>query len=165
MATKTAASAEVVKFDFKEIPTADLARLDNVEDAIQYLVDRGINPTSITEFGDGFAVLTKEAKSKLVGRGFFIIGWRKFVSQKFGATEGVALYVMTTDGTNEKYCIVDMSTGISKQIHEEIAPLTDGGVLVPNGLSRSEYDTTVNINGKDTAVHGVTFYLDKSVAA
>lgn len=166
MATKTEKpGTEVIKFNFKEIPSTELAQMATVEDAIQYLVDRGITPRSIEDFGDGFKILTREAKSILVGKGFFIVGWRKFVSDKFGMTEGVALYVITTDGTNEKYCIIDLSKGISKQIHEEIAPVTDGGVLVPSGLTRSEYDTVVNINGKDTNVHGVTYYLDKSVAA
>lgn len=164
MAAKTP-TAEIVKFDFKEIAPLELAKIETLEDAVQFMVDRGITPKSIEDFGDGFKVVTKDAKNLLVGKGFFALGWRQFTSDKFAGAQGVALYVITTDGTNEKFCIIDMSTGIAKQIREEIAPLTDGGVLVPNGLTRSDYTTTININGEDKEIQGTTFYLDTSVAA
>lgn len=151
-------STEIAEIDFSSLTAADLRDIGTAEEAMQLLIDRGVTPKIITEFGDGFAVLTGENKSKLVGIPFFIVAWREFESARY-STNGVAVYAITTDDTNRKFCIIDTGTGIKRQLIEDVQQKV--GIHVPQGLTRSEYDNA----GPDKNIHGVTYYLDTTAAA
>lgn len=153
-----ATTKEVAKLEFSDLTPAELRSITTAEEAIELLIARGVTPKSISEFGDGFAILTREAKTKLVGVPFFIVGWRQFTSTKYD-TDGVAVYVITTDGENRKYTIIDTGSGIKRQLIEDIQEPV--GIHVPQGLTRSEYDN----GGPNKDIHGVTFYLDETVPA
>lgn len=152
-------SKEVAKVEFEDLTPAELRSITTAEEAIALLVAKGATPRSISEFGDGFAILVgDEGKKRLVGVPFFIIGWREFQSTKYN-TNGVAMYVITTDGEDRKYTVIDTGTGIKRQILEDIQEPV--GIHVPQGLTRSEYDNA----GPEKNIHGVTYYLDETVPA
>ena len=70
--------------------------------------------------------------------------------------EFVSIYVVDAQGG--KWIINDASTGIYSQCRK----YADKGItslIVRNGLVRSDYEKTVNVDGKDTVINATTYYL------
>lgn len=161
--TGTAEVAKRESADLSTLTPAELRSLDTPEKLMEFYQAEGLEVADITEYGDGFPVLVGDAKKKLVGRAFHLIAWKPFVSKKYGCN-GVMAWVMTNNVNPvtkeyERYRLVDLSQGVARQLIDEIGDRRP--MMVPNGLTRSEYDT--EINGE--TVHGVTYYLDTTPAA
>src|SRR5258708_40174385 len=128
MVTKTKQSAEVATIqeglDLSQITRAQLRNLTSPTELIAFYQAQGITPMDITEFGDGFTVLLGDDKTRLVGQPLHLIAWKPFFSDKYGV-DGVFAWVMTdqpdkTTGEFQRYRVVDLSTGIAKQLIDEI---------------------------------------------
>lgn len=158
---------------------AELRAITTFEEANAYAVEAygGVDDVS-TELGNGFTLLGKSDKAKLVGKPFLILFFTLNAGD-FGAYFST-IHAMTTD--NRKVIINDGSTGIHKQL-ADYADRTNrnGGLMVPNGLRRSEYPTCSNEKCEkprppkvstcqscgDTSEarnKGVTFYLETADA-
>ncbi len=154
---------------------ANLRAITSFEDAFALAKDVYDDVVDVTAvLGNGFTLTTD--KSVLVGK--------KMVIVHFGLNEGdfgefASVAVVTAE--NKKYIFNDGSTGIKEQLldlartHHRF-----GGYLVPNGLSKSEYDTCfdcgtarsskVLVCGKcgdesEKRATGTTYYLDLTPAA
>lgn len=167
MVTKVKSDAEIATvqegLDLAKITPAELRSLTSPDELIAFYKAQGITPQDITEFGDGFTVLLGDDKTRLVGMPFHLIAWRPFFSDKYGV-DGVFVWVMAdqvdkSTGEYQRYRVVDLSTGIAKQLIDDIQ--THAPLNVPGGLVRSEYTN----GGPDKDQHGVTFYLDTSARA
>lgn len=134
--------------------TEVLAGIGSFADAMQVLSDAGINAIDYSEeFGDGFTLLKgNDEKATLVGVPFVILGI-KFAEGDYD-TDFAILHVVTEDG--RKCVVVDGSTGIRSQAHVMADKGITAGVLVKNGLTRSDYDY-IDEKGKKTPA--TTFYL------
>lgn len=140
------------------LPDIDLGSIDSVNAALAALLGAGIEATVIEDFGDGFAVVDKD---RLVGVPFVIVRYREQLSEQFKSGFAILHVVAETeDGTVIKGVITDGGTGINEQCRK-IASERGGlaGIVVRQGLVKSEYDTVVNINGEDRDVHGTTYYF------
>lgn len=138
----------------------DLMRsIGSFDDALRVLEQAGIGAIDYsTEFGDGFQLLKgKDEKATLVGVPFVILGI-KFAEgdyMKDGKPgEFAILHVVTKDG--RKCILVDGSTGICEDAKDIVKTGRTAGVLVPRGLSRSDYDYIDDKGEKNPAT---TFYL------
>lgn len=112
------------------------------------------------ELGDGFAVLPTDKKDRLIGVPLFLMEWR-FADGDNGRFVSIRAVAQNEDAPGvRKYIINDGSTGICQQLaeYQEQTGRT-GGLMVRNGLRRSDY-TYTNDNGEDKAAS--TFYLDTS---
>ena len=139
-------AAEVVTAE----PMLDLTSVPTDFDAaLEALREAGLEPQVITEFGDGFSVVDK---ASLVGTAFVIVA-DKIVKGDFGPMSVIHL----VNARNEKGIIVDGSTGILAQ-HQNLLNVRGSlrGLVVPNGLTRSDYEAT---DAKGNPVSATTFYL------
>ena len=153
--------------ELQNLTAEELRNLTSPTELLEFYQAQGITPADITEYGDGFPILLGDEKKRLVGRAFHLIAWKEFESKKYNCP-GIMAWVMTDKanpqtGEFERYRLVDLSTGICRQLREDIG--THRPMVVPNGLVRSEYDTEIEINGKSQEIHGVTYYLDTTPAA
>lgn len=157
-----------------QLSDVDLRGIQDYEDAQSLINDEYGGTVDISDvLGNGFSVLPNSEKSKLVGKGFAIVGW-SFNPGDFGPF--VSAIIVTQDGG--KFRINDGSTGVYQQLldfsneHKRF-----GGITVPHGLRVSQYDTCAECNRprrKDDAVcatcgdetdrrsRGETYYLDTS---
>jgi len=96
---------------------------------------------TVTEImGNGFALLPKDDKGKLVGNKLLFLKWG-FNDGDFGLFCSVA--VVTADG--QKYIVNDGSSGICGQLHQyTIKSGRFGGLVAPRGLRESTYSTCVS---------------------
>lgn len=147
-----AASSDVA---IPTISDAALKAIDSFESAILAGKDAGMTVANVADIlGNGFNVLSKDNKSKLVDVPFAILGW-DFHDGDIGTF--VSFRIVTQNGT--KLIVNDWSTGIMAQL----AGLEPCVLLVPKGLRVSEYHT--DKNGKPTrdpaAFKGMgrTYYL------
>ena len=105
------------------------------------------------ELGDGYEILRKEDKGRLVGVPFILQDWHLYDGD-FGPA--VSLRLMTKAG--ERYIINDGSTGIRDQLLNMKDTLK--AIYFIHGLRRSDYEyTDPKTQEKKQAV---TFYLDFS---
>jgi hypothetical protein len=103
------------------------------------------------EIGDGFILLEK--KDSLIGVPLMFLGW-DFHMGDFG--EFVSAKVVTKDG--RKIILNDGSSGLYKQLAEYSAKKKRmGGLLVPNGLRKSDYEYEDEKGEKRPAT---TYYID-----
>lgn len=126
-----------------------MAAIQSFSDAMQVLKDAGIEVHSTEEFGDGFKLVDKDTLVKVP---FVILGIR-FADGDFD-TDFAILHVVTEDG--RKCIITDGSTGIRAQAKRYAERGITSGLLVPNGLVRSDYEY-INEKGKSTPA--TTYYL------
>lgn len=132
-----------------------LSSIKTLDDAFKVLAANGVVPTEIKELGTGFEILKE--KDQLVGRGILIMGMMFNPSDKFEkGGEFVSLYVV--DEAGGKWIINDASTGIYAQC-KKYAAKSITSLIVRNGLVRSDYETTVNVDGKDKTIAATTYYL------
>lgn len=116
-----------------------LGAIDSFDAALMLLQDAGVVVESAADYGSGFSVVEKES---LVGVPFVIVEWR-FNDGKF-SEPFVSAECVTKHG--DKVVINDGSTGICRQLREiaeqrENAgnPNARMGLVVPNGLTRTDY--------------------------
>lgn len=126
-----------------------LRDIHSFSDAMQVLSDAGIDIRSTEEFGDGFRVL--EDKSRLVKTPFIVLGY-KFAQGDNG--EFVIIHAVTD--RDEKLIITDGSTGIKEQMKKYQSHGIHAGLLVRDGLVKSDY-TFKDENGNDRPA--TTYYL------
>jgi hypothetical protein len=121
-----------------------LRNVSSFEDAMALASEVYGDVKDITqELGNGFTLLSREDKNRLVKKPFVVL--------HFGLTEGdfgtfASVAVVTKD--NKKFIFNDGSTGVRDQLvdlaqtHKRF-----GGFMVPNGLAESEYDTCKGPDG------------------
>lgn len=143
------------------IEERDLRNIRTLDDAFAFVNDNLGGMESFSDYGNGFEILSD--KDRLVKTPFAILEWRFSISERF-KSEFVSMLVVTEG--NEKWIVNDGSTGICKQLRnitdERIAsgrPSPQSGLVVKNGLRRSDYETEMEINGKTETVSGTTYYL------
>ena len=139
-----------------------LASMDTWDEALHVFEVSGIGVESIEDYGTGFKLLND--KSRLVGVPLLVIEWRFTASKKYTndagePTEFVSAMVITKHG--DRYIVNDGSTGIAAQLRMvqdqrtgKGHPNPQAGLLVPEGLKRSEYTN-------EAGVPGVTYYLSE----
>jgi hypothetical protein len=132
-----------------------LSSIKSLDDAFKVLAASGVVPTEIKELGTGFEVLKE--KDQLVGKGMLIMGMMFNPSDKFEkGGEFVSVYVVDENGG--KWIINDASTGIYAQCKRYSAKGITS-LIIRNGLVRSDYEKTVNVDGKDKVIEATTYYL------
>lgn len=167
MATKKTESEnalpEIIRDSQPEHFSAEtLSGLRSFEDALALAQETfGTVDVADEAIGDGFALLDKDEKAKLVGIPLVFLEWTFNASDKYEGSVFVSARVVANvgNGVMAKYIINDGSTGLAKQL-EEYTNKTGrrGGLAVRKGLRRSDYVKV--INGKKT--EATTFYLDTS---
>lgn len=131
--------------------TDALASIQSFDDALALLASAGVSINSTEEYGDGFKILANADKDRLVKLPFIVLGM-KFPTGDHG--EFVVMHIVTKSG--EKWIVTDGSTGIYKQAALYAGKGKTAGLLVPDGLIRSDYKYTDN-EGKETPA--TTYYL------
>lgn len=138
-----------------------LANINGFDSALAALENAGIGYESISDYGTGFSVTDKE---KLVGVPFIALEWR-FNTGDFGSFVSAAIVTKT----GQKLILNDGSTGIREQFQMVSAKRSaDGhkspqaGLMVPNGLSVSNYNYT---DEKGEVRPARTYYLSETPAA
>lgn len=115
----------------------DLSAIASFEDAVRLAQQQHGDVKSIDEFelGTGFRVL--EDKTVLVGKPFIIVQFT--FNEGDYADEFASMHIVTNDGA--KLIVNDGGTGLCQDLKDLAQKERFGGVLVPNGLRISEYDT------------------------
>lgn len=139
---------------------ADLRAISTFDDAMALVAETFGQENIFTAdqvIGNGFRVLSKNEKDRLIGVECMFLSWR-FNPGKF-ADEFVTALIVTRAG--EKYLMNDGSSGICKQL-QQVTETTgrEGGMYVRNGLSRSDYEYE-DENGEMKPAS--TYYIDQSV--
>lgn len=122
-----------------------LELISSFQEALAYANSQGA-VIHASELGDGFQLLKE--KDKLIGVPFIIVGIRQNESEYDDEKVYSVVRLVTERGS--KVVIVDGGTGINSQVTN--LPESVGGILVPGGLRRSDYQ----YEGKPAS----TYYLD-----
>lgn len=132
---KVGADLTALTADFDD---ALLRGITGFEDAVKLAADVWGGITAAGEhIGNGFSVVPKDQKSRLVGVGFVILAM-KFHEGDFG--EYVSMLIVTSN--NDRLILNDGSTGIFYQARDLVDTTgKSGGFSVSDGLRLSEYDT------------------------
>lgn len=132
---KVGADLTALTADFDDVLLRGIASFD---DAVKLAADvwGGITPAG-EHIGNGFSVVPKDQKGRLIGVPFLIMAM-KFHDGDFG--EYVSMILVTANG--DRLILNDGSTGIFYQART-LVELTgrSGGFSVSDGLRVSEYDT------------------------
>jgi hypothetical protein len=150
-------SAEIVSGSEWSVET--LQKLDDFEAAVNLVNETyGSLVDAQVEIGDGFHILTREQKERLVGLPMILMQW-KFADSDYGDSGSffvtVRCAVKHHDGSMGKYIFSDGGTGVAKQLYEFTHRTSrTGGIVLKKGLLRSDY---TNEYGP-----GTTMYLDVS---
>lgn len=145
-----------------------LANIKGYKDAAALLVDAGVTPEFISDYGTGFKVVSD--KSVLIGRPFLILSWR-FNEGDFGDKGFVSAEIVTDQ--DEKFILNDGSTGIRDQLATVTSQRVSrkhstpyAGLVCANGLTKTNYfynETTQETSSKAREgkgwVSAATFYL------
>jgi hypothetical protein len=137
-----------------KLRNADVRNIKTWEEAAALFDEAGVVDASI--LGDGFQILRRKDKDQLIGKAFLILDFKE-IEGDFGAF--VTLRIVTK--SNEKFRLSDGSTGIYSQLmelREETG--REGGIVVKNGLTRSDYTYTDPSDNSEKAAY--TYYLDIS---
>lgn len=132
---KVGADLTALTADFDD---ALLRGITSFEDAVKLAADVWGGITTAGEhIGNGFSVVPKDQKSRLIGVGFVILAM-KFHEGDHG--EYVSMLLVTANG--DRLILNDGSTGIYYQARD-LVDVTgkSGGFSVSDGLRLSEYDT------------------------
>lgn len=125
--------------------------------------------------GDGFALLNRNEKKRLVGVPILFMEWAVHTGD-FGPFIAARIAARNHDGGSSKYIVVDGSTGIADTLIDYgMRTGRNGGLLAKHGLRESTYDFcedcggAVKVNHKEsdeTREHRVgpatTYYIDLS---
>lgn len=137
---KVGADLTALTADFDD---ALLRGITSFEDAVKLAADVWGGVTAAGEhIGNGFSVVPKDQKSRLIGVGFIILAM-KFHEGDFG--EYVSMLIVTAN--NDRLILNDGSTGIYYQARDLVDTTgRSGGIHVSDGLRLSEYDTCAGPN-------------------
>jgi hypothetical protein len=139
----------------------DLQKVDDF-DAVLAMVEEAYGDVvdATAELGDGFRVLTREEKERMVGIPLVLMHW-KFSESDYQRPDTDSYFVIVRCAAKHrnapmgKYVITDGGTGLARQLLEYTQRTgRQGGLVLRKGLLRSDYDTE---NGPAT-----TMYLDVS---
>jgi|ERR1041385_275526 hypothetical protein len=152
----------------------ELRAVTSFEDAMALLVQTYGGVESITDFelGNGFKIATDDEKNRLVGVSFIILHFQ-FNEGDYG--DFVSVTLVTQHG--DRIVLNDGSTGIYEQLKDVARTGRYGGIAVPHGLRKSEYDTCPDCgkprpqsattcrnerceSTSEKRATGATFYLD-----
>lgn len=153
-------SREVIEEANKRVLDDDsLRNIRTLDDAFAALQENNVAAESFSEYGTGFDVLDNDDKGRLVKQPFVILEW-KFNKGDFG--EYVAALIVTK--SNERFVLIDGSTGINKQLADvTMQRLRRGdakpqqGLLCEKGLRVSEYEYVDSKTGESRPAK--TYYL------
>lgn len=114
------------------VDAIDWRHIISADDAFKALADAGIQITNATDYGDGFTVI--DDKKRLVDNPFIVVNAR-LAHGDFGHFS--ILHVITKQ--NEKFIVIDGSTGIYAQVLRHGVSVFIG-LLCELGLTVSEYE-------------------------
>ena len=137
-----------------------LATMTDFNSAVEIFQTAGVSVESFDDYGTGFKVTEKE---RLIGVPMVLVEWR-FNAGKYGENF-VSVAAVTKHG--DKVIFNDGSTGIRAQLEmvteQRIGkshPTPQAGLLVENGLTRSDYEVDLpNAKGEIVPTPASTFYL------
>jgi hypothetical protein len=129
-----AAAIEAADKKSKAVEAMDWATILTADDAFKALQAAGIQVTNASDYGDGFRLIEDKDKGKLVGIPFICVNAR-IANGTFG--DFSILHVITKH--NDKYLLIDGSTGIHKQVQNH-GRAVFVGLMCEQGLTVSEYD-------------------------
>lgn len=132
--------AELADRDLERWSDRELRELTDYEQAIQAAIGVYGKADDVTEeIGNGFAVLSKDDKAKLVGKPFFALYWT-FNAGDFG-DYFVSAACITPEGM--KFILNDGSSGIYQQLadYSTTHDGKQGALMCPGGLRSSTYPT------------------------
>lgn len=139
----------------------DLRNITTFDDAFALMAEAYGQENLFTAdqvIGNGFRVLSRNEKDRLIGVECAFLSWR-FNSGKYN-DEFVSALVVTRAG--EKYLLNDSGHGIYQQLHQVTESTgKQGGMLCRNGLSRSDYE--YHDAELDKMMPASTYYIDQSV--
>lgn len=155
MAEKKSDEVQVIGGDFSN---EELSNIQDFNQALELLAEKlgadNVHRASDV-LGDGFKLLSN--KDLLAGVGCIFVTW-DFHQGTHG--EFVAAKVITQD--NQKYVVIDGSTGIRDQLRAYTTEYNKrGGLVCEKGLRRSDYKFT---DDKGELKDASTFYLDLSAS-
>lgn len=130
-----------------------LRSIGSFADALEMLADAGVEVHSTEEFGHGFKVLASADKDRLVGVPFLILGYR--LNESNLNDEGFSSVFLVTQ-RDEKWILNDGGTGIHAQLAKYRSHNIDSGIMVKEGLIRSDYEWE---DDKGAMRPGTTYYL------
>lgn len=140
----------------------DVVSIATWEDAISLLAEtEGIEVAYADEvIGDGFTIASREDKDKLCGSPLIFLEWR-FNDGTFG--KFVSARVIQKTGENpediKKWILNDGSVGVLRDLAAySVKTHKTTGLIVRNGLKRSDYTYTDEKTGKE--IPASTYYLD-----
>lgn len=152
--TKTVAKADekkgVAKLDrdqarelsrTERMTNSELKNITSFAEAMEYVREQYQESQSVADnLGNGFTVLSKDEKDRLVSVPFMILGFT-LNEGDYGDDGFCSLQIVTSD--DRRFILNDGGAGIREQLFEllEENPGRYGGYFVPRGLSMSEYDT------------------------
>jgi hypothetical protein len=137
-----------------------LRDMSTFDDIVALFPDGLVDASQV--LGDGFTLLDSDDKIRLVGVPLALLEWRFTDNGKFGEFVSIRLAQLDEAGINivGRYIVNDGSTGIKDQLKDYSTTYgQNGGLIVRNGLRRSEYDYT---DDKGATRPAVTYYLDLS---
>lgn len=126
------------------VPDDVLATLETLDDVRAYFRDYGMGVEDISEYGTGYP---KAEKETLLGVPFVAVKWDFYIGQH---SDTAIVWFVTKDGRRGYFN--DGSAGIREQLQRitvarlrrhkagQDAPHPYAGLVVPNGLTLSEYD-------------------------
>lgn len=134
----------------------DLRAITSFEDAVALLGDTPV--IGADELGNGFTVLGKDDKRRLVGVPFVILSF-DFTPGDYGA-DFVSAMIVTKGG--EKLIVNDGSSGVCAQLRDIAARMPPGakhrGIVCKHGLRASDYTYHDERSGVDAPA--TTYYID-----
>lgn len=147
-AVATQESTEATQLTVEQLADRDMERWSNqelrdiqdFESAMRTAVETyGTVDDATQELGNGFALLSKDDKKKLVGKPFLALYWT-FNPGDYGG-HFASMVAITND--NQRFIINDGSSGIYQDLlsYSQEHNGRQGGLLCPGGLRESTYDT------------------------
>jgi len=134
-----------------------LSGMKTIDDVLAVFAQAGVEVTSISDYGDGFAVMDKSA---FVNKKMVLVDYKIVPGEKSDyGTDFAVIRVLTAEGT--KGIITDGSTGIRDQILTLQRKGVMGGVMCEKGLVVSEYtyDEVDKASGEITKKPAKTYYF------
>lgn len=134
-----------------------LRSLSSFDDVLALMAETGVEVDRADEvLGDGFTVIND--KSILVGAPSMFMEWH-FNEGNMGKFVSARVVSRLPGNAMGKFIINDGSTGLMEQLQRySMKTGKFGGLMVPRGLRRSDYDVTIEGETRSAT----TFYLDLS---
>lgn len=130
----------------ERVADRDLRNITSFADAMAYIQQHYDEAVNVAEnLGNGFTVLDRDEKDRLVGVPFLILGYT--LNDGDYGDEGFCSLMIVT-GEDKRFVINDGGAGIREQLLDlaEQYPGRFGGFFVPRGLSVSTYATCPGCN-------------------